>query len=94
MTGQNEQLTREQAEACLKIVQEWIDKKQGVPGWEVTLYEPGFHCDGWSAALEGTEIEWPWLMSTDESVTWPDGVFAEPGASWYLGLYVLRSPRI
>lgn len=85
---ENEQLTREQAEACLKIVQDWIDKKSG-PGWEVKLYEPGFHCTGWALALEGGPVMWPWLISQDTAVMWPDGVHIEPGASWYLGLYVV-----
>ena len=85
-----EQLTREQAEACLKIVQDWIDEKYG-PGYEVKLYDPGFHCTGWALVLTGMPDEWPWLIS--QAGHWPQGVFAEPGSDWYLGLYIEWSSR-
>lgn len=89
----SEQLTREQAEACLKIAQDWVGLRAG-PGWsdEMKLYEPGFHCDGWAIALEGGPEDWPWHVSQAEDI-WPQGVFAEAGSDWYLGLYVLWSKR-
>lgn len=84
--NQPEALTEAQALACFKIVRAWIHDKVG-PSWQPVLYGVGFHCNGWAIALEGALDDWPWHLSQDESVTWPDGVFAEPGASWYLGLY-------
>lgn len=90
-----EQLTREQAEQCLATVREWLVKAGGQ--WaadEAKLYDPGFHCGGWAIALEGGPEEWPWHVSQAVGEEgWPDGVFAEPVASWCLGLYVEWSPR-
>lgn len=90
-----EQLTREKAEECLATVREWLVKKDGQ--WaadEAKLYEPGFHCNGWAIALEGGPEEWPWHISQDVGEEgWPDGVFVEPGASWYLSLHVEWSKR-
>jgi len=85
---EDEQLTREQAEACLKIVQDWIAIRGGKQ-WlgHLKLYEPGFHCGGWAIALEGGPEEWPWYISQDKSITWPEGAFVEAGATWYLGLH-------
>lgn len=87
---ENERLTREQAEACLKIVQDWLTKRGDEwAAHEAKLYEPGFHCTGWAIALEGGPEEWPWHISQEG--IWPKDVFVEPGASWYLGLYVGHS---
>ena len=78
-------LTEEEAAACLKIVKEWIERKAG-PEWDPRLYRPGHEGDFWNISLEGAQDDWPWLMSQDESVTWPKGVYVEAGASWYLCL--------
>lgn len=80
-----EVITAEQANACLAIVQAWIDKTAG-PGWEPALYEPGHEGNYWNISLEGAQDDWPWLMSNDELVIWPDGVRVEAGASWYISL--------
>lgn len=80
-------LTEAKAKACLKIVQAWIDRTAG-EGWEPALYPPGHEGPYWNISLEGAQDDWPWLMKQDETVTWPTGVFAEPGASWYLALHV------
>lgn len=83
-------ITEEQAKACLDLVKEWIERKAG-PGWEPKLYEPGFHAEGWTIALEGlADLEWPWTMSQDKSVPWPDGVWVEAGSDWYLSLLPVR----
>lgn len=87
MDDETKHITEEQAQACLKTVQEWIDRQAG-PGWEPKAYGPEFHSQGWTIALEGlAHLEWPWTMSQDEEVVWPDGVWVEPGADWYLCLH-------
>jgi hypothetical protein len=84
--NENEQLTREQAEACLTIVQSWIGDPH--TAGRAKLYEPGFHCDGWAIAMDGGPFEWPYQVTEAMYPNgWPDGVFAEPGSNWYLGLY-------
>lgn len=89
MSDEPPQLTREQAEASLKIVRTWLARKHSQ--WaanNATLYEPGFHCDGWAIALDGGPEDWPWHVSQDiGEKDWPIGVYAEPGSRWYLGLY-------
>lgn len=84
--GRDHYLTEEKATVCLKIVNEWIEKKAG-PGWEPALYPPGHEGGYWNVSLEGAMDNWPWLLSMDESVTWPEGVWVEAGASWYLALH-------
>jgi hypothetical protein len=81
------QLTREQAEACLKIAKDWVALRAG-SGWsdEMKLYEPGFHCDGWAIALTGLK-SWPWHVTQDAAVSWPVRVYAEAVNDWCLGLY-------
>lgn len=95
MNDENPQLTREQAEECLATVREWLVKIDGQQtADEAKLYDPGFHCNGWAIALEGGPEDWPWRVSQDVGEEgWPDGVFAEPGSNWYLGLYVEWSVR-
>jgi len=79
-------ITEAQAQQCLKTVAIWIEENAG-GGYDPALYEPGFHADGWTIALEGiAHIEWPWTISQDESVTWPEGVRVEAGSHWYLSL--------
>lgn len=88
----DEQLTREQAEACLTIVQSWLADPH--TGGQAKLYEPGFHCGGWAIALEGGPDDWPWQVSQAiGEFGWPEGVYAEPVNHWCLGLYVEWSPR-
>lgn len=78
-----EQLTREQAEACLLAVQNWICDPH--TGGTAKLYEPGFHCDGWAIVMDHGPQDWPWHVSQED--IWPDGVFVQAGSHWYLGLY-------
>lgn len=80
-----QQLSRETAEQCLKLVTDWLTT-QGT-NEAPTLYEPGFHCSGWAIALEGGPDVWPVDLTHEGGVVWPKGVFAEPGSHWYLGLY-------
>lgn len=89
--NENEQLTREQAEACLKIVKDWV-ALYAATGWadEVKLYEPGFHCDGWAIWLEGLE-DWPQAISHSADVTWPPGMYAGAVNHVCLGLYPQRN---
>lgn len=78
-------LTRAKAEECLKVVQKYIDQKYE-PGWEPKLYAPGHEGPYWNISLEGAG-EWAiWIGGRDET-PFPDGVFTEPGTSWYLALY-------
>lgn len=84
--SETKQLTREQAETCLKIVDDWLSMATGGAQWGPKLYEPGFHCNGWAIALEGGPEDWPWHVSQEG--IWPKDVFVEPGSSWYLGLYL------
>jgi hypothetical protein len=79
-------LTEEQADKCLKIVQKYIERRVG-EGWDPKLYRPGHEGEFWNISLEGAD-EWAYDITTDESVTWPDGVFAEPVATWCLALHV------
>lgn len=69
------------AQRCLKIVEGFVGE-----GWEPALYPPGHEGEMWVVSLEGAG-EWSIDLSNDDTVTWPDGVFVEPVASWCLGLY-------
>lgn len=56
---------------------------------EVRLYEPGFHADGWTLALEG-DYDWPMRVSEAlflKEISLPADVFVEPVNGWCLGLY-------
>ena len=84
--NENPRVNAKTAGDCLLIVQSWLGDPR--TGGEAKLYPPGFHCNGWAVALEGGPEDWPWHISQDESVEWPPNVLVEPGASWYLGLYL------
>lgn len=77
-------LSTGQALACLKIAQAYVDSIAG-PGWEPKLYRD-HEGPYWNISLEGAG-DWAITITHDESVTWPAGVFAEPGASWCLNLH-------
>lgn len=79
-----EYLTPGQALACLTIAQKYIERIAG-PGWEAKLYRD-HEGPYWNISLEGAD-EWAITITHDESITWPDGVFAEPGAGWCLNLH-------
>lgn len=82
------QLTKRQAKACLRIVREWIAAWDEDTAQDVKLYEPGFHADGWTVALEGGPEDWAYAITYAEGVTWPRGVHVETvSGSWCLGLY-------
>jgi hypothetical protein len=74
-------ISRTVATECLDVVRKWTRDDTA------TLYDPGFHADGWVIALEGGPYEWPVLMAQDESVVWPDGVKVEALNHWALSLY-------
>ena len=98
--NETKQLTREQADACLKLVQEKITERAGAE-WarELMLHEPGFHTGGWSISLDGVNViydngGWPWEVSNEiGEFGWPEGVHAEAVNNCILGLYVLWSDR-
>jgi hypothetical protein len=94
VSDEREQLTREQAEACVKIVQAWVGKVDPEAAALATLYEPGFQCGGWAVTLQeqGPE-DWPMWVCDMVDDEWPKGVFAEPVSHWCLGLYVEWSAR-
>lgn len=73
MYDDDDTLTREQAEACLPLIQAYIDRTAG-PGWTVNLFPPGHECDHWVASLECGSDCWPYVISEPGTVTWPDGV--------------------
>lgn len=69
-----------------KVVDRWFADKY--PDCDrPTPYKPGHEGPMWVLSLEGGPDDWPILLSHDDTVTWPDGVFAEPVNSWCLGLY-------
>jgi hypothetical protein len=74
-------ISRKTATECLDAVRKWTRDDTA------TLYDPGFHADGWVIALEGGSYEWPILITQDESVVWPDGVKVEALNHWALSLY-------
>lgn len=78
-------LSRTQAEACLKIVQQYVDQKYG-EGWEPKLYAPGHEGPYWNISLEGAD-EWALRIGGYDETQFPSGVFAEPVYPWCLGLY-------
>jgi hypothetical protein len=74
------------ARTCLKIVTEWL-AQEAASGLDPVLYDPGFHAEGWTIALEGiADVQWPMAISGDASVTWPEGVWVEPVNEWCLHL--------
>lgn len=77
-------LTVGEFDAARKVVADWLDQH----GYEElpTPYKPGHEGPMWVLSLEGYE-DWAIRISADDAVQWPDGVFAEPVASWCLGLY-------
>lgn len=68
----NETLTRAQVEACLLIVQDYIDRTEG-HGWEVAVHPPGHEGRHWVASLE-CQTNWPYAISERGVIAWPDGV--------------------
>lgn len=66
-------VTIEQANACLAVVQEYIDHTEG-PGWEPKVYPPGHEGDYYVVSLECGADNWPYAISKPGTVTWPDGV--------------------
>jgi hypothetical protein len=81
-----EQLSRFKAEKVLAAVNEQFADKfdpDAGPGDKPTLYEPGFHADGWTIAWEGNP-EWTLQALQDKKIK---GVFTEPVNHWCLGLY-------
>jgi hypothetical protein len=79
-------LSRKTAEACLAVVQQYIDRTEG-EGWEPKLYPPGHEGPFWVVSLE-CQSDWAIDIGSAEGITWPDGVFPEAVASWCLGLHV------
>lgn len=94
------QLTKAKAEACLRAVEKQFEgmfEPDAGPGDRPTLYEPGFHADGWTIAWEA---HWTWPVvafvggpSADvpgefRSVPKPSGVHTEAVNHWCLGLYL------
>lgn len=87
------QLTKRQAtkayNAVKRVLKPW--------GAEVNLYEPGYHCSGWTIACEGGPYDWPYLLTGGgideefgfkfEPVTFDPEVYAEPLNNWAIGLY-------
>lgn len=91
----NEQLTREQAEAAFALVKEHLATADPSYASDAILQEPGIQCTGWAITLECDMESWPvWVNDKIGELGWPDGVFAEPVTHCHLGLYVLWSPRI
>lgn len=80
------QITQKQARECLTLVQEWVDRTLG-KGWEARLYDPGFHADAWTIALECDADCWPFQITDRGNVLWPRGVFVEPLNHWALSLH-------
>lgn len=78
-----EVLTVGKFDAARKVVTEWL----GSHGYDrATPYKPGHEGPMYVLSLAGCG-DWAVEISHDESVIWPDGVFAEPVAGWCLGLY-------
>lgn len=76
-------LSGEQADACERLVKEWL----GEYGNEARRYAPGHEGPMWVISLEGGPEDWPMQACEELRDKWPVGVFAEPVASWCLGLY-------
>lgn len=81
----DETLTRAQVEACLLIVQDYIDRTEG-HGWEVAVHPPGHEGRHWVASLECGADNWPYAISEPGTVTWPPGVWVEPATHFALSL--------
>jgi hypothetical protein len=77
----NEYLSKAQAAACLVIVKKYLG-----PDADPSLYMPGHEGPFWNISFEGGE-DWAIMIGHDESITWPEGVWTEPVASWCLGLH-------
>lgn len=81
--GGTEVLTLAKANEAQAVVQAWL---QAYGADQAVMYEPGHEGPMYVLSLEGAD-EWAVTITQDESVQWPAGVFAEPVASWCLGLY-------
>lgn len=66
------------------VVKTWLTV-HGYPEMP-TPYMPGHEGPMWVLSLESYE-DWAILISQDDAVQWPAGVFAEPVTGWCLGLY-------
>jgi hypothetical protein len=67
------------------VVKDWFAKNY--PGCDMpTPYKPGHEGSMWVLTLE-IAPDWAIEISHDESVKWPEGVFAEPVNGCCLGLY-------
>lgn len=81
-------LTIDKAEQAKRVAEEWFIDKIGFQESELpTMYAPGHEGPMWVLSLEGGPEDWTIMLSHDDTVKWPDGVFVEPVASWCLGLY-------
>jgi hypothetical protein len=80
-------LTPDQAEHAQRVANDWF-KAQGFEDTELpAMYQPGHEGPMWVLSLEGGPEDWPILLSHDDTVTWPDGMYVEPVTHWCLGLY-------
>lgn len=84
-------LTIDKAEQAKRVAEEWFIDKIGFQESELpVLYQPGHEGPMWVLSLEGGPEDWTIMLSHNDTVKWPDGVFVEPVNSWCLGLYPAR----
>lgn len=82
--GGTEVLTIGKFDQARDIVRQWFND-HGYADMP-TPYKPGHEGPMYVLSLEGCE-DWAVRISQDDTVVWPEGVFAEPVAGWCLGLY-------
>jgi hypothetical protein len=76
-------VTRKRAEAAAVKLTEHFGAEPGT----FTVYEPGFHSDGWTIAAEdGAPYGWA-IQAWPVLAEWQSGLFFEPVNHWCLGLY-------
>lgn len=82
-------VTKDDAERCLKAVTAWLELRSG-PETGAALYVD-HEGPYWNIACEGVLYGWPWLLSQDDTIIWPDGVHVEAGTGWSLNLHPVRA---
>jgi hypothetical protein len=80
-------LTVDKAEQAERKVGEWFINNGFQQSELPVMYRPGHEGPMWVLSLEGGPEDWPMQVCEALHGKWPAGVFAEPVASWCLGLY-------
>lgn len=72
-------LTEEEAHTCAGILREWFERRTEVARVP-SVHRPDLKRDCWRLTVRRAiwPSEWPWEVSRDDSLKWPEGVWVEP----------------